>query len=139
MTTFAQLAKGGQQGEGVTLEPGDPDASLFVELIRPGGGLCEVINAEAGSEVVPVFFIQELFARVSVTPDEKPYPFPLHALAVTHTGRAQRKTKSMSVTVSEREAASPQVMAIAARWGLEWRLPRPAIRKVLMDLGLVHE
>jgi dipeptidyl aminopeptidase/acylaminoacyl peptidase len=37
MTTFAQLAKGGQQGEGVTLEPGDPDASLFVELIRPGG------------------------------------------------------------------------------------------------------
>ena len=23
MTTFAQLAKGGQQGEGVTLEPGD--------------------------------------------------------------------------------------------------------------------
>jgi len=109
------------------------------KLIRPGGGLCEVINAEAGSEVVPVFFIQELFARVSVTPDEKPYPFPLHALAVTHTGRAQRKTKSMSVTVSEREAASPQVMAIAARWGLEWRLPRPAIRKVLMDLGLVHE
>jgi mono/diheme cytochrome c family protein len=37
MTTFAQLAKGGQQGEGVTLEPGDPDASLLVELIRPGG------------------------------------------------------------------------------------------------------
>src|SRR4051812_40725217 len=37
MTTFAQLAKGGQQGEGVTLEPGDPDASLFVELIRPKG------------------------------------------------------------------------------------------------------
>jgi tricorn protease-like protein len=37
MTTFTQLAKGGQQGEGVTLEPGDPEASLFVELIRPGG------------------------------------------------------------------------------------------------------
>jgi hypothetical protein len=37
MTTFTQLAKGGQQGEGVTLEPGDADASLFVELIRPGG------------------------------------------------------------------------------------------------------
>lgn len=34
MTNFAQLAKGGQQGEGVTLEPGDPDASYFVELIR---------------------------------------------------------------------------------------------------------
>ena len=37
MTTFAALAKGGQQGEGVTLEPGDPDASRFVELLRPGG------------------------------------------------------------------------------------------------------
>ena len=34
MTTFAQLAKGGQQGEGITLEPGDPDASFLVELIR---------------------------------------------------------------------------------------------------------
>ena len=29
MTTFAQLAKGGQQGEGITLEPGDPDASYL--------------------------------------------------------------------------------------------------------------
>jgi WD40 repeat protein len=37
MTTFAQLAKGGQQGEDVTLEPGDPDASYLVELIRPEG------------------------------------------------------------------------------------------------------
>ena len=35
MTTFAQLAKGGQQGEGITLEPGDPDESNLVELIRP--------------------------------------------------------------------------------------------------------
>src|SRR4051794_26208383 len=34
MTTFAQLAKGGQQGEDITLEPGDPDASRFVELLR---------------------------------------------------------------------------------------------------------
>src|SRR5918997_1491764 len=37
MTTFAALAKGGQQGEGVTLEPGDPEASFFVELIRHDG------------------------------------------------------------------------------------------------------
>ncbi|MFO0908326.1 MAG: c-type cytochrome domain-containing protein [Isosphaeraceae bacterium] len=37
MTTFAALAKGGQQGEGITLEPGDPDASRFVELLRPDG------------------------------------------------------------------------------------------------------
>ncbi len=34
MTTFAQLAKGGQQGEGIMFEAGDPDASYFVELIR---------------------------------------------------------------------------------------------------------
>lgn len=37
MTTFAQLAKGGQQGDGITLEPGDPDASFLVELIRHDG------------------------------------------------------------------------------------------------------
>ena len=37
MTTFAQLAKGGQQGEGITLAPGKPEESYLVELIRPGG------------------------------------------------------------------------------------------------------
>ncbi|HKI18563.1 MAG TPA: c-type cytochrome domain-containing protein [Isosphaeraceae bacterium] len=37
MTTFAQLAKGGQQGEGITLEPSKPDESNLVELIRPDG------------------------------------------------------------------------------------------------------
>lgn len=37
MTTFAQLAKGGAMGKGVTLTPGDPDASYFVELCRPDG------------------------------------------------------------------------------------------------------
>jgi WD40 repeat protein len=37
MTTFAQLAKGGQQGEGMTLEPGDPEASFLVEVIRLDG------------------------------------------------------------------------------------------------------
>jgi WD40 repeat protein len=37
MTTFAQLAKGGQQGEDITLEPGQPDESRLVELIRLDG------------------------------------------------------------------------------------------------------
>ncbi len=37
MTTFAQLARGGQQGEGITIEPGDPEASMLVELIRHDG------------------------------------------------------------------------------------------------------
>ena len=37
MTTFAQLAKGGQQGEGITLEPGKPDESRLVELMRLDG------------------------------------------------------------------------------------------------------
>jgi WD40 repeat protein len=37
MTTFAQLAKGGVKGKGITLVSGDPDASLFVELCRPDG------------------------------------------------------------------------------------------------------
>jgi WD40 repeat protein len=37
MTTFAQFAKGGQQGEGITLEPGKPEESNLIELIKPGG------------------------------------------------------------------------------------------------------
>jgi len=37
MTTFGQLAEGGQQGEDITLIPGDADASYFVELIRHDG------------------------------------------------------------------------------------------------------
>lgn len=37
MTTFAKLAKGGQQGEDITLEPGKPDESRFVELVRHDG------------------------------------------------------------------------------------------------------
>ncbi|MDG3003801.1 c-type cytochrome domain-containing protein [Paludisphaera mucosa] len=37
MTSFAKLAKGGKVGEDVTLEPGKPDESYLVELIRPAG------------------------------------------------------------------------------------------------------
>ncbi|WP_406693660.1 c-type cytochrome domain-containing protein [Singulisphaera sp. Ch08] len=37
MTTFDGLVKGGAAGEGTALEPGDPDASVLVEVIRPGG------------------------------------------------------------------------------------------------------
>ncbi|MFO0889289.1 MAG: c-type cytochrome domain-containing protein [Isosphaeraceae bacterium] len=35
MTTFAQLAKGGKQGEGTTIVPGKPDDSYFLELLEP--------------------------------------------------------------------------------------------------------
>jgi dipeptidyl aminopeptidase/acylaminoacyl peptidase len=35
MTTFAALAKGGQNGLDITLEPGKPDESYLVEVIRP--------------------------------------------------------------------------------------------------------
>ena len=37
MTTFAQLAKGGVKGKDITLAPGDPENSYFVELCRPDG------------------------------------------------------------------------------------------------------
>ncbi len=37
MTTFTQLAKGGAQSEGVNLEPGKPEESYLVEVIRPNG------------------------------------------------------------------------------------------------------
>jgi WD40 repeat protein len=34
MTSFKLLAKGGQNGEDITLEPGDPEASYLVELLQ---------------------------------------------------------------------------------------------------------
>ncbi|WP_165245105.1 c-type cytochrome domain-containing protein [Paludisphaera soli] len=37
MTSFAKLAKGGKVGEDITLEPGKPDESYLVELIRHDG------------------------------------------------------------------------------------------------------
>jgi len=37
MTTFAQLAKGGAMGKGITLTPGEPDDSYFIELCRVDG------------------------------------------------------------------------------------------------------
>lgn len=37
MTSFAKLAKGGKVGEDATLEPGKPDESYFIELIRHDG------------------------------------------------------------------------------------------------------
>src|SRR5947209_9343860 len=35
MVNFASLAKGGAQGEEITLEPGKPEESRFVELLHP--------------------------------------------------------------------------------------------------------
>ena len=37
MTNYAQLAKGGVRGDGITIAPGDPDESYFVELVRHDG------------------------------------------------------------------------------------------------------
>jgi hypothetical protein len=35
MTTFTQLAKGGKQGEGITLVPGQPDESYLIDVLQP--------------------------------------------------------------------------------------------------------
>ncbi len=35
MTTFAQLARGGKQGEGMTVVPGKPDESFFLDVVLP--------------------------------------------------------------------------------------------------------
>jgi WD40 repeat protein len=35
MTSFTQLAKGGKQGEGITLAPGKPDDSYFLDVLQP--------------------------------------------------------------------------------------------------------
>src|SRR3954454_13369091 len=37
MATFAMLRKGGKDGGELILEPGDPDSSQLIELVRPGG------------------------------------------------------------------------------------------------------
>ena len=37
MTTFALLKAGGEKAGDLILEPGDPDASHLIELVRPGG------------------------------------------------------------------------------------------------------
>src|SRR3712207_5419852 len=37
MATFALLKQGGDQLGDLILEPGDPDSSYLVELVRPGG------------------------------------------------------------------------------------------------------
>src|SRR5262245_57143906 len=37
MATFAALRKGGKVGGDLILEPGDPDSSQLIEVIRPGG------------------------------------------------------------------------------------------------------
>jgi Tol biopolymer transport system component len=35
MTTFQQLAKGGKQGEGITLVPGQPEECYFLDVVQP--------------------------------------------------------------------------------------------------------
>ncbi len=111
------------------------------KLIRPGGCLFEVTNAEARTAIIPVPIIQELFAKVAVTPDERPYPFPLHSPATnSSTGKTTRQARLMDATrVSETKAMSSNALAIASRWGIEWRLPAQPLRKVLADLGVIHE
>jgi len=106
------------------------------KLIRVGGCLFEIINAEAGFEVVSLDFIQSLSARVSVSLDEKPYPFPLRVAAGDKKETKQGRLGSHTEKI---EAISPDFKAIAIKWGIEWRLPNRLVHKVLADIGIVHE
>lgn len=111
------------------------------KLIRVGGCLFEIINAEARSDVVSADFIQGLWAKVSVTLDEKAFPFPLAATASGRAaGKKQHKPKSTGhAPETQVEGVPPHILAIATRWGIEWRLSSRTIRKVLADMGVVHE
>jgi len=106
MTTFASLAKGGAMGEGIMLEPGDPDLSYFVELIRPDGiprmpyeldPLSEetrmVIErwvaqgAEYDGDDPERSWLDLVRGERTVTiPDAYPFPLPITALAFSPDG-----------------------------------------------------
>ncbi|NOT58858.1 MAG: HD domain-containing protein [Acidobacteria bacterium] len=108
------------------------------KLIRQGGCLFEILNAEAGQEIVPASLIQTLFAQVTVTPDERPYPFPFLAPAATaSTGKTISQASLMNA--ARTKAPSAEAQSLAPRWGIEWRLPALPLRKVLADLGVIHE
>jgi hypothetical protein len=106
MTTFASLKKGGVRGEGETLEPGKPDDSYFIELIRSDGeprmpfkqpplhastiALLErwvregaSYDGKAPTEDWPAVFRRSIPV---VIPESYPVPVPITALAFTPKG-----------------------------------------------------
>ncbi|WP_158633405.1 WD40 domain-containing protein [Tautonia sociabilis] len=106
LTSFAALAKGGAMGEGIMLEPGDPDLSYFVELIRPEGAprmpykadplpedkrmIIERWVAEGaeydGEDPEADWVALVNASRKVVIPDSYPYPMPITALAFAPSG-----------------------------------------------------
>ncbi len=106
MTRFDALAKGGAMGEDVTLEPGDPEASYLVELIRADGqprmpykqdalpaeqiALIERWVAEGAKydgEKPDEDWVALLHRRTPVTiPESYPLPVPITAIAFSPDG-----------------------------------------------------
>lgn len=106
LTTFALLAKGGVMGEGIMLEPGDPDLSYFVELIRPEGAPQMPWKADPLDEETRMVIERwvaegaeydgedpeaDWVALVNrthevVIPDAYPYPMPITAVAFAPGG-----------------------------------------------------
>ena len=106
MTTFAQLAKGGAAGQGINLEPGDPDASYFVELCRVDGeprmpykldplpaasiALLERWVREGarydGADPTEEWLVALRKVSPVVVPENYPAPVPITALAFTPDG-----------------------------------------------------
>ena len=90
MTTFNQLAKGGQQGEGVTLAAGKPEESYIVELIRP-----------AASRACPTSRIRSPPRRSPRSSAGSPRVRNTTAAHRRRTGRSTcRKTQNVSVPES---------------------------------------
>ncbi len=127
MTTFVQLAKGGQQGEGMTLEPGDPDSSYFVELLRPDGAprmpwkldplpaqqiaLIETWVKEGakydGKDPGEDWVTLLNKTRVVTVPETYPAPMPITALAFTPDGSSVVSSGYHEINVWKREGSEP--------------------------------
>ena len=106
MTTFAQLARGGAAGEGINLEPGDPDASYFVELCRVDGEprmpyKLDPLPAESiallerwvkqgaqydGADPTEEWLVALRKASPVIVPEAYPAPVPITALAFSPDG-----------------------------------------------------
>jgi len=127
MTSFAKLAKGGKVGEDITLEPGKPDESYLVELIRPEGeprmpykqdplpaeeiALIERWVAEGGkydgeSADEDWTFLLRRTHKVQV-PESYPVAVPITAVAVTPDGARVEASGYHEVTAWNVADAAP--------------------------------
>jgi hypothetical protein len=87
---------------------------------RQFGCLFEVLNLEAGRPLFPQEAVDQLFSVVQDTVGEAIFTFPL---------QERQKASSMAT-------APDEYVAVGERWGLDLRISRNLVAKVLDDLGV---